>query len=167
MYQTVGFYGSTLRGKLPDSVNVGGDKLIESMKAFGIAYRAVPNDNEFECQDGSLTAILLSEDIDVPGSDANAGEFLEADAGTTPRCRSARLPLGLLVVQNGRKADAGRWRRGPSGRQVGRRGGVNLSRRFGDIRTRAFALSAIDLTLPRRNTAPRHGIQLLAPKEPH
>jgi 3-phytase len=56
-------------------VKVGGDRLVEPVKSFGRAYRATPDDDDFECEyDGDPEP----GDI-VAGSPANAGAFVEAD----------------------------------------------------------------------------------------
>lgn len=63
---------------MPALVKVGANRLIEPIKSFGQAYRAIPDDDEFECvynAEGQAAA----EDIDAPGSDVNAGRFLQAD----------------------------------------------------------------------------------------
>jgi 3-phytase len=77
-FETVGLYRLRRVSSLPALVNVGKDQLIEPVKTFGVTYHAIPDDGEFECeyvpedpaQPGDVVAI---------GSDANAGEFLEAD----------------------------------------------------------------------------------------
>lgn len=77
-FETIGLYELFLRPSAPAFVEVGIDRLIEPVKSFGQAYRATPNDDEFECEydaEGSPAP----GDIVAPGSSANAGQFLEAD----------------------------------------------------------------------------------------
>lgn len=77
-FETIGLYKLSRASSLPRFVNVGRNKLIEPVKSFGQAYHATPDDDEFECayepEDPPETG-----DVDAPGSDANAGQFLEAD----------------------------------------------------------------------------------------
>jgi 3-phytase len=77
-FETIGLYKLPLRRSLPSFVVVGVNELIEPVKSFGQAYRATPDDDEFECEynpEGDPNP----EDIVAPGSDANAGRFLQAD----------------------------------------------------------------------------------------
>jgi 3-phytase len=52
--------------------------LIEPVKSFGRAYRATPDDDEFECTYDPEGAPAPG-DLIAPGSPVNAGRFLEAD----------------------------------------------------------------------------------------
>ncbi len=77
-FETIGLYKLPLRRSLPAFVPVGVNQLIEPLTSFGQAYHATPDDDEFECEynpegdpaDGVIAA---------PGSDVNAGRFLQAD----------------------------------------------------------------------------------------
>ena len=59
-------------------VNVGKDQLIEPVKTFGVTYHAILDDGEFECQYAPEDPAQPGDVVAI-GSDANAGEFLEAD----------------------------------------------------------------------------------------
>ena len=77
-FETIGMYKVPRVSSLPGLVIVGKDSLIEPVKSFGQAYHAIPDDDEFECEyapQGSPSP----GDVVAPGSDANAGRFLEAD----------------------------------------------------------------------------------------
>jgi 3-phytase len=77
-FETIGLYKIPLRQSAPNFLTVSIDNLIEPVKSFGRPYRAVPDDDEFECQydpEGEGDP----GDIVAPGSPANAGQFLEAD----------------------------------------------------------------------------------------
>jgi 3-phytase len=75
-FETIGLYKLRVRESLPDLVKVGGDRLIEPVKSFGRAYRATPDDDEFECE---YEGDPEPGDVVSPGSPANAGAFVEAD----------------------------------------------------------------------------------------
>jgi 3-phytase len=77
-FETIGLYRLPLTPSMPEIVKVGVNKLIEPIKSFGQAYRAIPDDDEFECV-YKAEGPPDSGDIDAPGSDANAGKFLQAD----------------------------------------------------------------------------------------
>lgn len=78
-FETIGLYKVPLRPWLPRFVTVTGSRLIEPVKSFGRPYHATLDDDEFECEydaegdpePGVVVAV---------GSDANAGQHLEADA---------------------------------------------------------------------------------------
>ncbi len=77
-FETIGLYKVVLEASTPEFVPVGVDKLIEPVKSFGRAYRATPDDDEFECEydpEGEPG----DQAIDAPGSDFNAGRFVDAD----------------------------------------------------------------------------------------
>jgi 3-phytase len=76
-FETIGLYKLPLRNLSGDLVRVGKDRLIEPVTSFGRAYRAIPDDDEFECEYGA--AIADETGIFVPGADSNAGAFLQAD----------------------------------------------------------------------------------------
>jgi 3-phytase len=76
-FETIGLYKLPLRGPSPEFREIGGDQLIEPLTSFGQRYRAIPDDDEFECEYGSEPA--EPGDVVAPGSDVNAGRFLAAD----------------------------------------------------------------------------------------
>lgn len=76
-FETVGLYKVPLDSPT-DFVRLGVDKLIEPVKSFGRAYRATPNDDEFECE-YDPAGDPAPADIVASGSAKNAGRFLEAD----------------------------------------------------------------------------------------
>ena len=77
-FETIGLYKLPLRATMPPLVRGGVNRLIDPIKSFGQAYRAIPDDDEFECVYNAEGQPGL-EDIDAPGSDVNAGRFLQAD----------------------------------------------------------------------------------------
>ena len=77
-FETIGLYKLPMSRPLPDLVRVGVDHLIEPVTSFGRPYRAVPDDDEFECE-YDPEGIPAPGDIDAPGSHVNAGQFLAAD----------------------------------------------------------------------------------------
>ena len=76
-FETIGLYSLALRGAMPPFVTVTGGSLIEPVKSFGRAYRATPDDEEFEC--GYDPENIDPGDVLAVGSPVNAGRFLEAD----------------------------------------------------------------------------------------
>ncbi len=54
------------------------DQLIEPVRSFGQPYRAIPDDDEFECEYGPQDNPVTGA-IRAVGSPVNAGRFLEAD----------------------------------------------------------------------------------------
>ena len=77
-FETIGLYKLPLRRHTPTMVSVTDDQLIEPVKSFGRAYRAIPDDGEFECE-YDPTGDPDPGDVIATGSAANAGQFLEAD----------------------------------------------------------------------------------------
>jgi len=77
-FETVGLYRLRRVSSLPALVNVGKDQLIEPVKTFGVTYHAILDDGEFECQYAPEDPAQPGDVVAI-GSDANAGEFLEAD----------------------------------------------------------------------------------------
>jgi 3-phytase len=77
-FETIGLYSIRLASDTLDVVPMGLDRLIEPVKSFGRAYHATPDDDEFECE-YEPDDPPGPEDVVASGSDANAGEFLEAD----------------------------------------------------------------------------------------
>ena len=77
-FETIGLYRLRLTETMPATVNVGADRLIEPIKSFGQPYRAIPDDDEFECEYDPEGAPDPA-DIVAPGSNANTGRFLQAD----------------------------------------------------------------------------------------
>ena len=77
-FETIGLYRLPLRHSLPALVRVGKGQLIEPVTSFGRAYRATPDEDEFECE-YDPAGQPSGDDIEAPGSPANAGKFLEAD----------------------------------------------------------------------------------------
>jgi 3-phytase len=76
-FETIGLYRLPLR-RLPALVLVGADQLLEPITSFGRAYRATPDDDEFSCE-YDAEGVPEPGAIEVPGSDANAGAYLQAD----------------------------------------------------------------------------------------
>ena len=77
-FETIGLYRLPLRQSLPALVRVGRGQLIEPVTSFGRAYRATPDEDEFECE-YDPAGQPSGDDIEASGSPANAGKFLEAD----------------------------------------------------------------------------------------
>jgi 3-phytase len=77
-FETIGLYRIPLPAALPKMVCVGVDRLVEPITAFGRAYRAIPDDDEFECEYEPQGSPGIGE-VDAAGSAANAGWFLSAD----------------------------------------------------------------------------------------
>jgi len=77
-FETVGLYRLRRVSSLPALVDVGKDQLIEPVKTFGVTYHAILDDGEFECQYAPEDPAQPGDVVAI-GSDANAGEFLEAD----------------------------------------------------------------------------------------
>jgi 3-phytase len=77
-FETIGLYKLPRVSSLPGFVRVGKGRLIEAVKSFGQAYHAIPDDDEFECEYEPEGAPGPG-DVVAPGSNGNAGEFLEAD----------------------------------------------------------------------------------------
>jgi 3-phytase len=77
-FETIGLYKLSVHSSTPQLVTITGDDLLEPVKSFGQAYRAIPDGGEFECvynPDGEPNPGELVS----AGSPVNAGEFLEAD----------------------------------------------------------------------------------------
>jgi 3-phytase len=77
-FETIGFYKVPVQKSTPAFVTLTNDQLLEPVKSFGQPYRAIPDDDEFECEynpEGEPDP----GDIVAVGSPANAGQFLEAD----------------------------------------------------------------------------------------
>ncbi|HZM93236.1 MAG TPA: phytase [Vicinamibacterales bacterium] len=77
-FETIGLYKLPRVSSLPAFVTVGKDRLIDPVKTFGVAYHAIPDDDEFECEYAPEDPPEPG-DVVATGSDANAGQFLEAD----------------------------------------------------------------------------------------
>ena len=77
-FETIGLYKLRVSDKTPRLVTVGLNKLIEPILSFGQAYRAVPDDDEFECVYGPEDQ-ASPDDIVAAGSNASRGRFLQAD----------------------------------------------------------------------------------------
>jgi 3-phytase len=77
-FETIGLYRISLKSNLPSEIVVDRGRLIEPLTIFGRAYRATPDDDEFECS-YDAEGVPGEDDIVAPGSDIHAGEFLEAD----------------------------------------------------------------------------------------
>ena len=99
-FETVGLYKVALDASTPDFVRVGADKLIEPVKSFGRAYRATPDDDEFECAYDPEGA-PAPDDVIAPGSEVNAGHFVEADMEGLAIIASAPTQTLLLVSSQG------------------------------------------------------------------
>jgi 3-phytase len=76
-FETIGLYKLPISPWLPALVKVGVNQLIEPVTTFGRSYRAIPDDDEFECVYGEEASD--PGDIVAPGSPVNAGRFLAAD----------------------------------------------------------------------------------------
>jgi 3-phytase len=99
-FETIGLYRLSRVSSLPGFVTVGEERLIEPVKSFGQAYHAIPDDDEFECEyepQGSPAP----GDIVAPGSDANAGRFLEADLEGLTIVTSVRDETLMLASSQG------------------------------------------------------------------
>ncbi len=77
-FETIGLYKLPRVSSLPGFVRVGKGRLIEPLKSFGQPYHAIPDDDEFECEYEPEDPPKPG-DVVAPGSNANAGQFLEAD----------------------------------------------------------------------------------------
>ena len=77
-FETIGLYKLPISPSLPTLVKVGVDRLIEPVTSFGRAYRATPDDDEFECE-YDAEGDPAPGDIDAAGSPANAGRFVASD----------------------------------------------------------------------------------------
>jgi 3-phytase len=77
-FETIGLYQLPLPPSTAGFVTVTGDPLLEPVKSFGQAYRAIPDDGEFECVYNAEGEPNPGELV-AAGSPANAGQFLEAD----------------------------------------------------------------------------------------
>ena len=99
-FETIGLYKLPLSNAMPANINVGLQQLLEPVTAFGRAYRATPDDEEFECQydpEGDpAPGDLLAE-----GSDANAGRFLQSDLEGLSIILSVRGETLLLTSSQG------------------------------------------------------------------
>jgi len=76
-FETIGLYKLPMRRSMPSLVSIGAAHLIERVTSFGRAYRAVPDNDEFECAYGEPGD--PASDVIAPGSDIHAGRFLAAD----------------------------------------------------------------------------------------
>ena len=76
-FETIGLYRISMPDRMPAMSTVGVDRLIEPVTSFGRAYRAIPDDDEFECEYGSTSGD--PGDVLATGADNNAGRFVEAD----------------------------------------------------------------------------------------
>ena len=81
-------------------MTVGKERLIEPVKSFGQAYHAIPDDDEFECE-YAPQGPPSPGDIVAPGSDANAGRFLEADLEGLTVVTSVRGETLMLASSQG------------------------------------------------------------------
>jgi hypothetical protein len=77
-FETIGLYKVPLQPSLGAFVEIGVDQLIEPVISFGRPYNATPDDDEFECE-YDPEGDQMPGGVVAPGSDANAGIFLEAD----------------------------------------------------------------------------------------
>jgi 3-phytase len=77
-FETIGLYKLPRVSSLPGFVRVGKGRLIEPVQSFGQAYHAIPDDDEFECEYEPEDPPEIG-DVVAPGSNANVGQFLEAD----------------------------------------------------------------------------------------
>ena len=77
--ETVGVWRIRLRSNAGSVVNVAADNLIEPTLSFGAAYWAVPDDDEFSCEDEAPDAPFPDGTIVAAGNPDLGGEWLEAD----------------------------------------------------------------------------------------
>jgi 3-phytase len=99
-FETIGLYRLPLGRSTPAFAIVTNDQLIEPVKSFGRAYHARPDDDEFECEYGAETN-PEPNDVVAPGSEANAGRFLEADLEGLSIVASVPGRLLLLASSQG------------------------------------------------------------------
>ena len=99
-FETIGLYKLPRVSSLPGLLTVGKERLIEPVKSFGQAYHAIPDDDEFEC--GYAPQGPPSPgDVVAPGSDTNAGRFLEADLEGLTVVTSVRGETLMLASSQG------------------------------------------------------------------
>jgi myo-inositol-hexaphosphate 3-phosphohydrolase len=99
-FETIGLYRVPLRRSMPDLVVVNASRLIEPVTSFGRAYRATPDDDEFECEYDPDDE-PGSDDIVAAGSAANAGAFLQADLEGLSIVASVRGRTLILASSQG------------------------------------------------------------------
>jgi 3-phytase len=99
-FETIGLYRIPFTKAMPDLVRIGRSQLIESVRSFGQAYHAIPDDDEFEC-DYEPNTTPGPDDVDAPGSSANAGTFLEADLEGLSIITSSRGETVMLASSQG------------------------------------------------------------------
>jgi 3-phytase len=99
-FETVGLYRLPLPRSAPKAITVGVDQLIEPVRTFGRAYHAIPDDDEFECE-YDPDRVPEPGDVVAPGSDANAGSFLEADLEGLSIVRSTPGQVVMLASSQG------------------------------------------------------------------
>jgi 3-phytase len=99
-FETIGLYKLPRVSSLPGLVTVGKERLIEPVKSFGQAYHAIPDDDEFECEYAPPSPPSPG-DVVAPGSDANAGRFLEADLEGLTVVTSVRGETLMLASSQG------------------------------------------------------------------
>ena len=98
-FETIGLYQIPLRHSTDEEVEVLVDRLIEPVKSFGRAYRAIPDDDEFECEYDPES--IDPDDVEAVGSADHAGAFIEADLEGLSIVQSAPGRLQLLVSSQG------------------------------------------------------------------
>jgi 3-phytase len=77
--EVIGIWRIPLHDSLPAVVTVPPNRLLHPTKSFGAGYFAVPDDDEFSCED-SAPEEPVDGTIEVAGNPNVGGEFLEADA---------------------------------------------------------------------------------------
>ena len=98
-FETIGLYRIPITSSTPSMVAVGREKLIEPIRSFGHAYRATPDDDEFECHYDEETP--GPDDLVAPGSAIHAGTFLEADLEGLSIIASVRGVTLMLASSQG------------------------------------------------------------------
>ena len=99
-FETIGLYRLPLQNSRASFTVVTADELIEPVQSFGLPYRAIPDDDEFECVYGAADE-AEPNDVVAIGSTANAGSFLQADLEGLSVVASDRGRTLLLASSQG------------------------------------------------------------------
>jgi 3-phytase len=98
-FETIGLYQIPLRRQTPELVEIMVDQLIEPVRSFGHSYRAIPDDDEFECEYDPET--IEPGDVVSAGSLVNGGSFVEADLEGLTIVSTAPGQMLLLASSQG------------------------------------------------------------------